>query len=733
MARSDSRFIRSRYLVFAGTLLITLCGAFLILRDFAIDNSVGIWFAQDDPALVEYERYLEEFGHSEWTLLMVETASLEAPGFLRDLRGLTARLARLNHVRRVVSLVNVPGSSGPPGDLIRRLEQSPFARNLLLRPGDRRHTVLLLQTANYLTRKDPYRLALVDEIHAAVAKYPSITDHGIAGTSVINAELNRSARTDMFVFFTLVTLLVFVISLVLFRSLGDAFVLLAVAASTVVFSMGLIAAFGYRLNMVTIMLPTVLIALSVADAIHVIYTFHQIRLTDGAGQAVGRTIRQVWLPCLGTSVTTIVGFMSLSGSTVLPIFQLAVFGSCGIAMALVLSLTVAPLMLFHFWQGEGHNTRRQAGESRCFKTLVSWLHRQPATIALVFVVTSGGVAGLWLLEADTNYAEFFRSGSVVPRDYAKIDSAGFPQNPLVLTLKAPATASRLGGGFWVSLQTFGEQLRRLHEVRYVMSPVAAGLSSAPSRPDPLELVSRDRRQCRLILLTNYLGSNDLHRLMETVRRLKEGTISTGAALTITGTTVLWASMDTQIIRTQVYSAFVVSAALLLVLTLIFRSFSLAVVGWLVSTVPVALILGVMGIVGVRINMATVLIAGIALGIAVDDTIHLIFSFRDQLRSGCEPRAAMEQAMFEIGPRLVITSVILIGGFGSMVISSFLPTANFGFFSCLTILVALLYDLLFLPLVLRLWGRARPARKARRFRTLSSHAATTPFAIETRRS
>lgn len=722
---AQSKFIKARYLVFAGALLITLAGSLFVLRDFRIDNSVGIWFAQDDPALVDYQQYLDDFGHTEWTLLMVETESLAAPAFLKDLRALTIRLARLDHVERVVSLVNAPGSlTSPPSDLLRRddlqrLAQSPFARKVLMRPGDQRRTLLLLQTANDLSKQDPYRLALVDSIHAAVAAYPSISRHSLAGTPVINAELNRSAKTDMFVFFALVTLLVFVVSLIMFRSVKDASVVLTVSAGSVTFSMGLIVAVGYSLNMVTIMLPTVLIALSVAGTIHVIHTFHRIRREEGAERAVSQTIRRVWLPCLGTSITTIVGFMSLSGSSVLPIFQLAVFGSCGVAMALLLSLTVAPLMLFHFWRSAGRDSGRSAaGHSGLLSTLVRWLRLRPASIALVFVVSSALLAGLWSLDADTNYAEFFRSNSTVPRDYGRIESAGFPQSPLVLTLKAPGDAQRLGSNLWTTLPTFAQELRQLPGVKVVISPTARG-------PDPLALVSRDRRQCRLLLLTDYLSSDALHRVMVTIRGLKAAIISTGAALTITGTTVLWASMDTQLIHTQVYSAFVVSAALLLVLTLLFRSFSLALVGWLVSAFPVALILGVMGIVGVRINMATVLIAGISLGIAVDDTIHFIFTFRHKLRSGSDAKGATEQVLFETGPRLVITSAILIGGFLSMVVSSFLPTANFGLFACLTILVALICDLLLLPLLLRQWACIGQSHRLRRLRV------TAPLATERR--
>ena len=699
----NSVFFRSRYLVFAGLILLTAASGALALRGFTIDNSVGIWFAQDDTKLKEYEQYLEQFGHQEWTILMVETGSLGSPRFIKDLVRLTDRLEGLEHVSRVVSLVKAPGLEPGVRDgaqLMRGMRQHPLFKDLLLRPGDHRRTVLLLQTDNFIGRQDPYRIALVDDIHTEVERCQSVTDHSLAGTSVINAELNRSARRDMFVFFSLVTLLVFAFSLVMFRSLRDAAVLLSVAASTVVFTMGLIAAWGYSLNMVTIMLPTVLIALSVADVIHVIHTFHRVRHRSGPGPAVGQTVRRVWLPCLGTALTTMVGFLSLSGSGVLPIFQLAVFGCCGIAMALVVSLGVAPLMLYQLWRGaEVRVAGSPHDRSRFICALACWIRRWPRAIVLGFVLTGGALGGLWVLEADTNYAEFFRSSSRVPRDYDRIGDAGFPQNPLVLTLAAPAGQSGISPLPWAAVARFEERLRRLPEVKNVIAP-REGI-------DPLELVSRDRRRCQVILMTGYLSSKQLNRLTREVRRLKRALVPGGVRLGITGTTVLWASMDSQIVRTQVTSVLVVSVAMLLVLAVIFRSLWLAALGWLVSAFPVAIILGLMGLLGVKMNMATVLIAGIALGIAVDDTIHLIFAFGQKIRQGHRPQAAVEQALSEIGPRLVLTTVILVGGFGSMITSQFLPTANFGLFSCLTIIVALLTDLILLPVLLgrRGWFRS----------------------------
>ncbi|MCZ6573676.1 MAG: MMPL family transporter [Planctomycetota bacterium] len=696
---------------------MTLGAGALFLRGVPIDNSVGVWFPRDDPALADYEQSLRAFGESEWTLLMVEAESVFAEPFLRDLQSLTDELGSLQHVDRVLSFLNAPGTDrarGPgakPEALERRLRGNPFVSDLLLRPLDRRRTVLLIRTDNFIEREDPYRVELVDGIHAAVERCTAIASHSLAGTTVINAELNRTARRDMFVFFSLVVLLLFAISLALFRSLADAGVLLAVALSTVVITLGLILLCGYSLNMVTIMLPTVLIALAVADVIHVIHTFHHHRARGAADDAVGAVLTELWLPCLGTTVTTIVGFLSFAGSSVLPVFQLAIFSSFGIGLAYVLALTVAPLLLHKAWRVRRRAVPaggvRRPGYIACLIRLVRY---RPAAILIGFFVVASSLAGLSRLKADTNYLDFFRSGSPVPEAYARIEARGFPQNPLAIVLEADGER-----GFpdllWARVDAFAAKLRRMDDVSAVLSPTglpAAGPASGSG--EGLGLVSDDGRRCQLVLMTPFMSSSDLGRLTDRVRRMA-GEILPEVRVVVTGTTVLWASMDTGVIRTQVSSVLIVSVAMLIILCVIFRSPRLALLGWFVSLFPVAAILGLMGILGVHIDMATVLIAGIALGIAVDDTIHFVFAYGDARRAGAGARPAVNQALTRVGPRMLLTSLILVGAFSTMALSDFLPTAHFGIFSCLTILLALGMDLTMLPLALR--GRGRFGRRGSR--------------------
>jgi predicted RND superfamily exporter protein len=511
----------------------------------------------------------------------------------------------------------------------------------------------------------------------------------------------------MFVFIGLVGFLVTVLSLLLFRSWRDVAVLLSVSLSAAAITLGLIAGLGLSLNMITIMLPTVLLALSVADVVHVIHAFHHHR--DGAGtrQALGRVIRDLWLPCLGTTLTTMAGFLSLAGSSMLPIFHLAVFSSLGIALAWILTLTVAPLLLERLWKNRtGKPEVRLSRESKWLAGFSRQLPRRVWIVALCFAAAAIGLGGLNKLETDTNYVEFFRAGSELPRAYAKLQDAGVPQSQLALVLDQGTTAP--SAALLAAVHEFEDQVRELPGVHQVISPYSA------SR-ELMGLVSMDGTRQQIIALTDFMSSQELSGLLGTVRDIGFRSLPPGVGLEIAGSPVLWIQMDRSLVQTQRRSLFIVAGVALLVLAVVFRSFWTALVGLFTSLFPVAFILGLMGFLGVKINFATVLIAGIAVGLGVDDSIHFIFAFRDKVRAGATRQLAAHRAMMEVGSRLILTSIILAGSFICMAVSDFVPSANFGMFTALTILAALVLDMTVLPLILGLV--ALPVSWRMRFRAV----------------
>lgn len=669
-------FRHPRLILVAWT-LPALAGAIVFLGRFSLDNSVGVWFPEDDPALAGYERHLETFGPWEWTLLLVEPAPSPRALSSADADSLTHRLASLSVIRQVLPPQVLyalsgksPGDSPPPAGL-------PF----------------LLETANEIHRGDDYRAELLERIQAEVESFPGIASHAIVGTSTINVGLNRSAKRDMLLFFNLVFVLLFAVCAYLLRSLKDTLAILGVAVSAVTLTLGLVSVLGHRFNILTIMMPTLLIALSVANLIHLVHAFHQNRrMGESVPRAADLAVREVRLPSLGATLTTVLGFLSLTVSDMPPVRDLAIFSACGITVAWIGTLGVAPTLLVCIWKGSSNVPAAAATRHRLLEAWAFRSSRFGPLLVILGVLSLPVLAGLTRLDADTNYMEFFRPGSDTREAYRTVQAAGLSQSSLEVTLRSSRPVEPL------ELGPFLESLRLLPEIRALLAPGAP-----PGLPG---FRNEGEHALRVVLFLNFLGNDAVGELGERIRGLALDRLPRDVGIEVTGSPVLWERMDASIVRTQRDSILIVALGTFVLLALLFRSLRAAVVGWISCAYPVGIILGLMAWLGVPVTLATVLIAGITLGLAVDDTVHLVIDYRRRRGLGVPCEEASRNSLVHVGERMVVTSLILAGSFSVMALSDFTPTASFGIFTAFTILLALAADLTFLPWALgwsRLWG------------------------------
>ena len=734
------------FLVFVGALVIRLTGPLP-----GIDNSVGVWFLKDDPNLEVYERNNAAFGNKEWSLLLLETGSVADPAFLKDLARLTTELETVPHVRRVLSLANVRKLVNQPGRgpaLVPLLDPTsdhaaehlrgglalmPSMEHLLLPQGWGTRTALLVQSDNFLHDLDPYRMALVDSVHRLVKGCPSVRSHSFAGTTVINAELNRSARHDALRFYVMVTVMVLLFGWIALRDLRDLSIMSAVLAVAVLCPMGGIALCGIPFNMVTILLPLILVSLSVCDVIHVINAFHGERRHLSADDAARAAIARLWTPCLWTSIVTVAGMLSLALSSVAPIRQMGFATTVGLALAWACTMTMVPALLALFWRHRTRNTDSGWTPGKYGTRLLPLLVGRWRWFWLaVAVVLTLPVVGLNRLRIDTDYTRFFAPDAPVSQAYQKLKDAQLAQSVVEIVVEAPAGASLDSSRCRTGLWELEARVGRLALVRHTLSEetllqqIDLGLNgpSATSRwltyPDSVvqqlraaarsvglsdldDYSTPDGSRRRILILTDYMSSQQLHALRDSVTRFAGELLPSDVHASVEGTTVLWANMDGEIGRTQITSILVLAGVFVILLPLLFRSIRLGLLGILINGLPLAMTFGLMGLLDIRLNMATALIGGVSIGSTVDSTLFFINRFQIELAAGRSWREAIEAAVRGVGDGILITTGILAGGFLCMTVSSFMPTAHFGVFTCFTVLTGAFLDLIIDPILLGLFA------------------------------
>ena len=202
--------VRWRWLLIGLWLISVLLSGTAYVFWFQIDNSVGVWFRQDDPERTVLERFNVDFGAREWTFVLLETDSIYDRAFLKDLEVIGRRIEGLAHVERVLSIANVRDSEvDDEGFLDYRplyhaqplplsdqqlqafkvqLHANPIFADNLYRPGDNHHAVLLIQNDNLLDELAPYRLTLLDDVRQILDEYPRVRHYALAGSTVLNAD-----------------------------------------------------------------------------------------------------------------------------------------------------------------------------------------------------------------------------------------------------------------------------------------------------------------------------------------------------------------------------------------------------------------------------------------------------------------------------------------------------------------------------------------------------------------
>lgn len=730
------------------------CSHFLLFSDKAvINNSVSIWFDKADPELASYEQYNKTFGDTEWTSILLKTEAIYAPRFLQQLNALSHDLERTAEIFRVVSIANAEESVSRDGELSyerllsderidaglsavelqafkERLLSNTILSELLVKAGNEQYSVILVKNGNYLDRQDDYRIRLEDSIAAAIAQYDSIESYSMVGTTILNANLNRTSLRDVYVYYTGITLMLCLLGFVIFRTFKDVMVLLAVVGSSLIVSMGGLAMLGIPYNMVTVMLPTCVVAISTSTVIHVIDTFRNFAIARSPAEARVETIAHLMRPTLLTNGTTVLGFLSLCASSVLPIVQLGAFVSLGLVYAWLVSIFVVPHILEKLHAAKAPS--KKIGE-QSFQRVLGFFTPRRALVALMLLLLP--IMGLKDLRVDTDYSEFFGSSHPLSASYDAFDRVGFGQNPIALTYSFGGSGAYeqadnaqriaqfeqrlLQDKRVVSSLTVGSILQQAHDA-FAMAPPGSAqvvdmsgdtlaqtlLLAQSSGNKDLEDLHRPNTVQSLVL-TPYMSSQQLKAFIDDIHGLAKQTLGGDVHLAINGTTVLWANMDQAVSDTQLTSLIFMTLVIFVTLLYLRCSLKVAIVATLVNIFPLLIIFGVMGLFDIPINLATAIIAGILLGVMVDDTVHVISTTNRLAEEGATPAQAVEQTINTTGLTLFKTTLVLVGCFLILTTSNFVPTENFGWLVSAGLFIAVTFDLLFLPwLLVRLMPNVR---------------------------
>ena len=732
--------------------LILMLSGHLYRGGAIVNNSIDIWFDRSDPTveLLSQERAL--FGSDTWMLATVWMRGDRVNEAPAAARAITEELERLDGVTRVISPTSLDVlQRDAQGLFFDRLDVQdwPALRDTLLRHPVAAELLVYAESADVFSvlikeqtgpsTPDTVRQRLVSEVRRILDTHPAVAASAVAGTAVINADLNRLSWGD---FLLLVPLTVVVASIALvamlrFRWRTTAAILTSVGLTTATL-IGAMLISGRPFTMVTIALPGLCFTLGIASSLHVTsWIARWLREQGGTSMEAARAVRhELARPILVSHVTTALGFGLLAVIPVTPVQEMALFGAAAELLSGLHVMFVLPKCVF--WLGAAgelaRTERLYAGEQRATEALAAlaaWLMRlRRIRYQLLVPLAVACVALAWLISTvsyDSTYLNMIQRTERLRLDYARFDAASLPSAQLSVVIRRRQEAPVVEAALNAAIVKATADIEALPEVSKVVGPAAIFAEVAPALAEPgsMERFAAEDSSVtdafifalsggnteigsyvhdglgafRLVVFFPYLDNSGLERLTRHeipsilahhFAKLPE------VSAEISGVTVLWANMDNAMSRGQTTSILIMAAACFTTFFLSLRNWTLSAHAMFVNVLPVAIVAAILGATGRPIDMATVFIMGISLGIAVDDTSFFVHEYLSRTHLGT---GALASALRHTGPSMIATCVVIVLGFSVLLASAFTPMRTFGGMTALGLVLAMLCDLFVLSFLL----------------------------------
>ena len=747
--------------------LIAVLAAITVFMAYkAKDVEMTYDFAQvvspEDPDMVYFQQFKQTFGEDGNVLVVgLQDSAIYRLGNFNELRALTDTLGRLEGVSGVLSvtkLVNLqrdtatgkfvaaPIFRAPPrtqaelDSLMRVVNRVEFYKGQLISP--RTGATLLALTMDPAYLNSSRRQAVMGSIlghTTAFEKKTGIRLH-YAGLPYVRSTMTSKVASEM-KFFTILAIIVTGLTLLaFFRSWAAVVVPLFVVSIVVVWCIGSIVLLGYKINLLTGLIPTIIIVIGIPNCTYLLSRYHyDFRKSGNQVLAMTRVIRKIGLVTLMNNTTTAVGFVVFCLTDIAILFQFGLVATINIFVAFIISFILIPIV-FTFLPPPTAKQLEHLDAAPLTKLLEFFDHLVLQRRGTVYILAAVllGVAGYGItrieavsymvddlpkkssVNADLTFFERHFNG-VMPlefevntgkpkgllklknlekinqfENYLRAQPELSPPISLVTFLKAATQAFYNGDPQFFRLPDNTEK-------NFILSAAMRSKGNASMDSKLLRsFVDSTGQKARISLKIADIGSNDLDTLMNTklLPKMREVFNGTGMDVRPTGTTIIFTKGNEYVIHTLRESLFIAFGLVGLVVLLLFRSLRTVVFALIPNAVTLVLTAGVMGYLGLPLKPGTALIFVIALGIDGDNSIHLLAKFRQEMAlNGQRVREAVSVTLQEAGTSMIYTSIVLFVGFSIFAFSEFGGTKALGVLMATSLLITNFSNLILLPSLL----------------------------------
>ena len=587
---------------------------------------------------------------------------------------------------------------------------------------------------------------LIETTRAAMSNFDDSGDLFLGGTAMIASDMISFIKSDL-QYFALGVLIMFVLTLsAIFKKARWVAMPLVSSALIALFVIGFLGWMDWRVTVVSSNFISLLLIISISLTIHLIVRYQELfefNPSLNKTELVSLTIEQMLKPCFYTALTTIIAFASLGISEIKPVIDFGKMMVAGIFFAFIFSFILFPTFMQLFTSDKGNESKDfSKGVTVVFSSLTERFGNYIIIAALFLFSVS--LYGVNQLTVENRFIDYFKPSTEIYKGMELLDTKLGGTAPLDIVINAPLGWDKNveednfdddfgfeddepNNGYWWNTISL-DQLEEIHdyvdslpEIGKVLS-VASGIKVARELKDGEPLSELDLALVKNMLpedikdnlLSSYISDDENQvrisaRVIESAKGLNRNELLTKISKTLqteykldkdqfrlTGLAVLYNNMLQSLFDSQIGTIVIVFTIIFFMFLILFRSLYLSIIGIIPNLLAATVVLGTMGLFAIPLDIMTITVAAISVGMAVDNTIHYIHRFKKEFNNTGIYKESMKNSHRTIGRAMFYTSLTIILGFLVFATSNFNPSVYFGFFVSLAMVMALLGALTLLP-------------------------------------
>ena len=583
-------------------------------------------------------------------------------------------------------------------------------------------TALEKQVLNDATVQSELQAKTIAQIRTTIDKYRNKANLFLGGLPMITTDIIAYIENDLVVFSLAVIGLMTLILAIIFKGIRWVLMPIGISISGALIMTGVLGFLGWKVTVISSNFFSLLLVMTLSVTIHLVVRYRelaQLSPDEDKHTLIKRTLEQMFKPCLFTTLTTFAAFGSLLISGIRPVIDFGWMMAIGVTIALVLSFVAFPILMSIMPKAKVEKHKTELGVTHA----LAKFSERFGTHLIVVLIALAALAGFGTnkLTVENRFIDYFKETTEINQGLTAIDEKLGGTTPLEIIFDDMAEDYWYDADLREEIHNVHQYLDQLDETGKVLSiDTFMQVLTQANDGEPLNgfflnvVKSQIPDSAKVHVLDPYLSEDNgqlrmVIRVRETNKDLKRDELIKKIethiekdlgfkqdSFHVTGMLVLYNNMLQSLFDSQIKTILAVFAMIFIMFLFVFKSISLSVLALIPNTLPSLFILGIMGNLGIPLDLMTITIAAIAIGIGVDNAIHYIHRFKAEFQKDGDYLQTMYRSHGSIGLAMFYTSITVTLGFLILALSNFIPSIYFGIFTAIAMISAVLANLTLLP-------------------------------------